>query len=374
MFVSEDIKMEFTVKKFNEARIHENFSSYVLGIDIGGTHTNLGVAGIQDEKPVLLFSLNFYTKDLDSLVPAVEKTLSYAKKEYDIDVDFACIGAAGVVSSTHDYAELTNIPWNVSSEALTNITSLKSVYIINDYQSIGFSVNLLDKDNAEDILLVKPGVSESLLMHATKAIIGAGTGLGKSILNYSKKYDAYIPIASEGGHGDFPVYDDVEMQLVEYIKRLRGISQPLTYEELLSGRGVFGIYKFLRDSQGFGETEYTKEIDGSDDKAPLISKYRTVDEVCKETFRFFTRFYARCAKNYVLDTLSSGGLYIAGGIAAKNREIFQSKEFLDEFLNAYRRSDFLRSVPIYVIVNYDMSHYGACFAAMYMAKKDSKSI
>jgi glucokinase len=78
----------------------------------------------------------------------------------------------------------------------------------------------------------------------------------------------------------------------------------------------------------------------------------------------FTRFYGRCAKNIALDTLAGGGLYIAGGIAAKNKEIFVSKEFLDEFDRAYRRSEFLRKVPLYVILNYDISLLGACYAAV----------
>jgi glucokinase len=83
----------------------------------------------------------------------------------------------------------------------------------------------------------------------------------------------------------------------------------------------------------------------------------------------FTRFYGRCAKNFVLDSLANGGLYIAGGMANKNIEIFSTKEFLNEFENAYRRNDILEKVPIHVIVNYDVSLYGACFAAMYNLKK-----
>ena len=199
----------------------------------------------------------------------------------------------------------------------------------------------------------------------TKAIIGAGTGLGKSILTYDDHFDAYIPIPSEGGHSDLPIENDFEFQLVEFVKKLRGISQPLSYEEVLSGRGLESIYLFLRNSNRFKETQYTQEIDNSMDKTPLISKNRKLDETCKEVFRLFTRFYARCAKNFVLDTLSRGGLYIAGGIAAKNLDIFSTEEFINEFENAFNRSDLLKEIPINVITNYNVSLYGACYAAMY---------
>lgn len=367
--------MKYNVKFFNENRLKEKFASYVLGVDIGGTNTNLGVAGVKNSKPILLFSLNFKSKELDSLVPAIKNTLTYAKNNYDIEVDFACIGAAGVVSPSNDSVQLTNVQWNVSSKELTNKTSLHSIYIINDFQTIGYGVNLLDLNNRNDIFQVRSGKSDMRSSTATKVIIGAGSGLGKSILTYDEHFNAYIPIPSEGGHGDFPAQSDVEMQLVRYVKKLKGISQPLSYEEVLSGRGIESIYLFFRNTQEFRDTQYTKEIDNAVDKPPLISKYRDLDETCKETFRLFTRFYARCAKNFVLDTLARGGLYIAGGIAAKNKEIFASRDFTVEFENAYRRTDFLKTVPINVIVNYDVSLYGTCYAAVYkLLSKQQKTL
>ena len=345
--------------------LKEKFSNYVLGVDIGGTNTNLGIAGVKNSKPVLLFSHNYKSKKLDSLVPAVENTLTYSKKNYDIEVDFACIGAAGVVSPSNDSAQLTNVKWDVSSKELTKKTSLCSVYIINDFQTIGYGLNLLDSKNRNDIYQVRSGKSKMRLSNATKAIIGAGTGLGKSILTYDKHFNAYIPIPSEGGHADFPAQNNLEMKLIEFVKTKRGISQPLSYEEVLSGRGLENIYLFLRNSQQLKDTQYTKEIDNVADKATLISKYKNLDETCKKTFRLFTQFYARCAKNFILDTLATGGLYIAGGIAAKNKEIFSSNDFIVEFENVYNRTELLKTIPISVIVNYDVSLYGACYAAIY---------
>ena len=96
----------------------------------------------------------------------------------------------------------------------------------------------------------------------------------------------------------------------------------------------------------------------------MISEYKEKDETCSESFKLFTRFYARCAKNFILDSLAVGGLYIAGGIASKNPSIFSTNEFLNEFKNVYRREDILKNVPIYIVKNYDVSLYGACLAAI----------
>lgn len=362
------INLDYGVKTYSEQINNSDFSSLVLGVDVGGTNTNLGVAGVKDNSLKFLFSLSFKSKELNSLIPAVSETLTYASNKYDIVVEDSCIGAAGVVSPSQEYVKLTNVAWDVNSEELVQKTPLKSAVIINDFQTIGYGINLLDCKNPNDIFIVKSEQKKNQKM-ATKSILGAGTGLGKSILTYDEHFDAYIPIPSEGGHSDFPARNSFELELTDFIKKFRNISQPVTYEELLSGRGIESIYMFLKQSGKFIESQYSTEIERSNDKAATISKYRKDDELCAETFKLFTKFYGRCAKNFVLDSLSVGGLYIAGGIAAKNKDIFTTNDFLSEFEDAYRRSEVLKETPIYVINNYDVSLYGACFAAMYNKKK-----
>jgi len=361
-----DLMELYAVRKSDGEILQKSFSSYVMGVDVGGTNTNLGVAGIKDNKPFLLFSLNFKTKELDSLVPAIKQALEYSKKEHDINIGVACIGAAGVVSDSKEHVELTNINWNISAREIIKNTSLNEIFIINDFQAIGYGINLLDINNANDIYVVK---SKNVRSDSAKAVIGAGTGLGKSILVFDENIKAHVPLASEGGHSEFPVQNDFEIGLTSYIKEKMGINEPISYEEVLSGRGLENIYYYLKQKREYEDTNYSREIDESDDKAEAISKYRTADETCKETFRLFAKFYGRCAKNFVLESMALGGLYIAGGIATKNKEIFESKDFFEEFENAYRRGDILKEIPVYVIVNYDVSLYGACFAAMLQSQK-----
>ena len=116
--------MEYIIKNYNEEKLFDNFSNYILGIDIGGTNTNLAIAGIKDKKPNLLFSHNYKTNKLDSIIPAIENILSYSEKNFKIIIDFTCIGAAGVVSSSNDFVQLTNAEWNINSNEIINKTSL----------------------------------------------------------------------------------------------------------------------------------------------------------------------------------------------------------------------------------------------------------
>jgi glucokinase len=355
--------MNYKKKYFTDQFNLDDFSYFLLGADVGGTNTNLCIAGVKNKKPLLLFSFHFKTKELSSLNHAVNEILTYAKYKYNMNITTACISAAGIISEDETFVSLTNANWHISSEELKKDTSLEIIYLINDFQAIGYGINLLNPFNENDFFILNP--SQVHKTTDTKVVIGAGTGLGKSILVYNNQFDAYLPIPSEGGHTDFPIYTPEEQELCEYVKKIRHISQPLPYEELLSGRGLEAIYQFLSKQAGFKSSDVTKEIDAADEKAVLISKYRTIDETCKQTFSIFAQIYGRCAKNFVLDTLAEGGLYIAGGIAAKNQEIFTNEEFFEEFTYGYRREDFLKSVPIFIIRNYDISLYGTCFAAVY---------
>jgi glucokinase len=357
-------RVSYSVRIFNKEKLENKFSSYVLGADIGGTNTNIAIAGIKHSKPSLLFSLDFKTQELESMISPIKETLTYANENYDITVGLACLGVAGPVTNI-DSIELTNVKFNINRDELIKKTPLKTISIINDFEALGYGLNLLDTKNEMDMFEVRDRKSQVHLPFLTKALLGAGTGLGKSILIYDKNLKIYVPFPSEGGHGDFPPQNDFEMQLTNSIKKSRIISHPLTYEELLSGRGIENIYLFLKNSKQFETTDYTDEIDEVTEKVSLISKYKKIDETCKETYRLFTKFYARCAKNFVLDTMAIGGLYIAGGIASKNKEIFKSEEFFNEFENAYKRREVLKEIPIYIVINYDISLSGACLAAMY---------
>jgi glucokinase len=361
-------EVNYSIRTFKDVLSEKEFESFVMGGDVGGTNTNIGIAGIKELKPVILFSLDFKSQELNSLIPAINKTIAYVDKKYNLKIDSACFGVAGIAYPKQDFIELTNVDWNISKKNIIDKTQLGNVAIINDFQAVGYGFNLLDHNNNLDIYKIRKETGQEPVF-SNKAILGAGTGLGKSILIYDKHSNIFIPNPSEGGHEDFPAQNDFEIDLLDFIKELRCISHPIVYEELLSGRGIESIYLYLKKIKKFDPSKYTEEIDNSNDKIKLISKYRKIEATCKETFKLFTRYYARCAKNFVLDTMAVGGLYIAGGIAEKNKEIFKSSEFLNGFENAYRRSDLLKNIPIYIIVNYDVSLFGACLAAMYHFEK-----
>jgi len=352
--------LEHQINRFTDSFEKDKYSGFVLGVDVGGTNTNFCIAGVKEKKPDMIFSFDFKTKNLESLIPAINQVLEYAKESFDIQIDYACIGAAGVVSPDKSYANLTNVSWNVDLKEVLNKTNLKKTFIINDFKAIAYGINLLEK---KDLLEIRPGnnIDDS---KSTKVVIGAGTGLGKSIIVFDEKINGFVPLASEGGHGDLPIHNDFELKLADFIKKTKGATEPVCYEEVLSGRGLVNIFNFLKSENISQNPLVFDEIENSFEKPVIISKYKSKDETCKKTFELFTRFYGRCAKSFVLDTMATGGLYIAGGISLKNQDIFSTNNFFEEFNSAEHRSDILRKIPIYLIKNPHVGLLGVCFVAM----------
>ncbi|MEK6828012.1 MAG: glucokinase, partial [Nanoarchaeota archaeon] len=174
-------------------------------------------------------------------------------------------------------------------------------------------------------------------------------------------YKSYKPIPSEAGHCDFPAQSKQEIELVDFIKKHKKIKQNVSYEQIVSGIGLENIYLFLRKNGKINPTKYTKEADNTKNKPPVISKYRKIDETCRKTFEIFKDAYAKFAANCALDALPYGGIYIAGGIAPKNKDIFGAG-FVKAFEKCHERSDVLNKIPVYLILNYNTGLLGAGFA------------
>ncbi len=321
----------------------------ILGADIGGTNSNFGIFQVRDERPILLLSLHVKSKEIKEFPLAVNDLLSFVKQTYGITISHALFAAAGVVSPDKDYSKPTNLPIIIDAAEIKKATELTCVYVVNDFEVIGYGLDLIVP---KDLVLVNKGVARE---RANKAILGAGTGLGKCIMIWEQDRDQYIPIASEGGHEDFAVQNGLELELVEFIKHREKRPCNISWEDVLSGQGIQRIYQFFHARSNDGRDAAREQLPHPDE----IFNARNHDQHSRDTFELYTALYARCAKNFALDVLARGGVYIAGGIAANNLEMFKLPQFMDEFVNCGKQAELLKEVPIWVITDYNVSLYGA---------------
>ena len=340
-----------------------DYKSYFLAGDIGGTNSTLGIFGIKKGIAGLIVSFKFKSNEMKSPVNAVNEVLNYSKKNYKIQIKKACFGVAGIVSADGKNADITKLKWKLSSRDISKKTGLSQIIFINDFQAAGYGINAIKR---KQFAIIKKGKK---FPESNIIVIGAGTGLGKSLLVFDKQKKFYKPIASEAGHADFPAQTEEEFKLADFIKKYKKTKQDISYEQVLSGNGLSNIYLFLRKSGKFMDTNCTKEIDKSFFAPELISKYRKTDGTCRAAFKIFKRNYAKFARDMAIDGLSFGGVYISGGIAPKNREIFDG-QFIKIFEQSYGRAHILKKMPIYLILDCNLGLIGAGFAGAKLLKQN----
>ncbi|MBA2307567.1 glucokinase [Candidatus Dependentiae bacterium] len=332
----------------------EKEGSFFLAGDIGGTNSNIGIFSLKSS-PVLVLSLHYKSQKIEDFTSFMKDMDTYLYDRYGIRCTRGCIGVSGIVYPARVSVHPTNLSFWINVNEVMKVTSLKDLFLINDFEAVALGRELI---NPHDILVIQQGVYR---LHANEGFIGAGTGLGKSLMVWAADNRRYFPVASEGGHADIPLYDPLERALGDYIYGTYGAC-PISWEGILSGAGIQRIYRFLGTYKNYPRTELTAEIEVHDFSPDKISLYAQQDERCNDTFKTYVKLYARCAKNFVLEGLTLNGLYIAGGIAAKNTGMFLSSLFIDEFLRCGKHSKTLASVPVFVIADYNVSLYGALVA------------
>ncbi len=326
--------------------------TFFLAGDIGGTNSNFGIFEITGQ-PKLLVSLHVKSQTVKDYTEFTKNLCDYIKSHYNIVFKEACFGAAGIVAENRLYVKPTNLTIAIDAVAIKKITGIPYILLINDFEAVSLGIELI---NPKDIITVNAGKPRQ---RYNKACIGAGTGMGKSALFWHHHFKRYLPLASEGGHADCAGQTEQGLALFDFIKKENNMSCPVSWENVLSGYGIAHMYKFLRTRKNYRTTEITKIIAEMRFDPDKISHYAHEDEACRDTFLLYSQFYARCAKNFVLDVLALNGIYIAGGIAAKNVSIFHDPVFMTEFKACGKHSELLSDVPVYVIADYNVSLYGA---------------
>jgi len=347
----------------------ELYERYVIVMDVGGEHTHLAVMGIKDKKNYdIIFKITKATSEIKDISDLLNEGLKGAHNDYGIEINRAVIAGAGPVSRKRSYINLTNLDISIDTREILKKTMLRKVILVNDFEAIGYGMDLLDLE--KDVVLL-PHVGEDMtntnILSNTFAIIGAGRGLGVSIAYYDLVKHMHVPLPSEGGHTLFSPSSELEYDLMVYLKQniMSHKEAHPEFERVVSGAGIINIYTFLRSRNEFSETEATKKIDGLQG----IEKLRAIDEnlddpTINETINLFIKFYARAAKNLAVMSECYSGLFIAGGIVLRYLEKFKEGKFMKEFELHDVRGDLLRKVPVYIIKNKDIGLIGCCNVAV----------
>jgi len=305
--------------------------------DIGGTKTDLAIYSSASGPHAPLAQTEVRSADYPSLEAMVKEFLAQVK----MSVDVASFDVAGPVINGH--VKTTNLPWVMDETTMARDLNLKAAHLMNDLEAVARAVPALRQ---QDMLTINEGEP---VPRSPIAVIAPGTGLGESFLTWNGSQ--YVAHGSEGGHSDFAPTDERQIRLLQYLLPRLG---HVGVERVCSGIGIPNIYEFLRDVEKIPERpDLALRIASAQDHTKVIVE-AAVDphhpsELCQATVEMLVSILASEAGNLALKVLSTGGVYLAGGVALHLVNALQKPRFMEAFTEKGRFKELMARIPIHII-------------------------
>lgn len=290
--------------------------------DVGGTNARFVVLtslrrGISQKRVLTLKS-----KDFSDFFSLLLEALSVFKVDPRNTV--ACIAVAGPVFNGK--TRLTNLDWEIEERKIKLKFPFKRLIFVNDLFAGSASLAKLKK---KDLKLVKKGRSNKGVCTA----IFCGTGLGVGVLVRDKPFTL---ISTEAGHIFFQALDSFDLKFLDFLKEKQ---KGLSYEEVLSGRGLENLYEFFH---------------GERLSAPMITALaKKQDERGGQVVKTYLKYLGRFCSQLALCYLPLGGIYLGGGVINALIDLLLEKEyksfFMENFVSSSRLNFLLEELSIYAI-------------------------
>lgn len=317
----------------------------ILAGDIGATRTRLAAFQTEGNRLNCVVQKIYPSQEHSGLLEVLREFI----RTEGIPVHSACFGVAGPVRG--GTSKISNLPWTIDCKELATQLKLNSVGLLNDLEAYAYGIDALE---SKDFVTLSEGLEDA---EGNRAVISAKTGLGMAGLYWDGF--RHHPFACEGGHADFAPRNELQAELFSYLQQKFG---HVSCERVLSGPGIRNIYEFLRDTKKVEEPPSLRDqIKEARDASALIAQLalQAGAPICERTMDIFVGILAAETGNCALRYMTTGGIFIAGVIAAKNVEQLKKAAFLQSFLDKGRMAALLKDMPVRVILNDDCGLIGS---------------
>mgnify|MGYP000653877020 CR=1 FL=1 len=304
----------------------------ILGGDLGGTKTLLALAEIDSDGLRIIREQRYASQAYSSFDDLLADFLADAPS-----IASACFGLAGPTDG--HIAKLTYLPWQLSGEALKSRFKLNSVSLANDFAAAANGLALVGPDNLQTLQ------RGQAIAQAPRIILGAGTGLGVAGMVWDG--GRYKVIPGEGGHLGFSPQTPEQGELWRW---LLAQGERVTTEDVVSGPGLEKIYAFLG-----GQPEQAEEIGNT--------ALNNSNPLAKQAVELWLSCFGAFAGDLALHWLAHGGVYIAGGIAAKLMPHFGHEIFINAFNAKREHRNIAENMPVQLVTEQRLGLLGALVLA-----------
>ncbi|MDR5802654.1 bifunctional transcriptional regulator/glucokinase [Caballeronia sp. LZ001] len=291
--------------------------------DIGGTNARFAL----ETGPGEIGQIRVYPgADYPGIAEVMQQ---YLKDTKVARVNHAAIAIANPVDG--DHVKMTNHDWSFSIEATRRALGFDTLLVVNDFTALAMALPGLTDAQREQV------GGGSRRQNSVIGLLGPGTGLGVSGLIPAD--DRWIALGSEGGHATFSPFDENEDLVMRYARRKFA---HVSFERVSAGPGLELIYR------AFAERD---EIDVAEDftSAEVTNRAHAGEALALEAVNCFCSILGTFSGNIAVTLGALGGIYIGGGVVLKLGELFHKSPFRARFESKGRFSQYLSSIPTYII-------------------------
>ena len=333
--------------------------------DIGGTKT---LHSLHGERGGTLHDLDcrpYRSAEWSQWAPLVRHFLGEADVAALPRPAAACFAVAGPVRGGQ--ARLTNLPWQLSEAGLAAATGIAAVSLVNDFAVL---VHGLPHLEACQWAPLRPGTAAP---DGPVLVVGAGTGLGVAIGVPTET--GMIALASEGGHTGFVARNAQEADLAGWLQRDLGLER-LSVERIVSGTGLGHVARWLLATQDAGaghalaavasawQAGSSGAVAGRPDlPAAVAAAAAKGDGLARQALDLWLGAYGAAVGDLALTCLPSGGIWLAGGTAARLLEELRGPLFESAFLGKGRLRSALEPLPIRAALDPRLGTFSAAWRA-----------
>lgn len=300
-----------------------------LGGDLGGTKTLLALA---DSDGRIVRQRRYASADYPDFADLLADFLAGGH-----NIAAACFGLAGPTDGRS--AQLTYLPWRLAADEISHRFAIPKVTLVNDFAAAAHG---LPKLAPEQVLTLQAGAPDA---DAPRVILGAGTGLGVAGLLPVDGGLRIVP--GEGGHFGFAPQTPEQGELWRWLLAQRG---RVTTEDIVSGPGLTRLYAFL------GGPATTPEAIGT-------ATCRGDDALAQTALRLWLECLGAFAGDLALHWLARGGVYVAGGIAAKLLPQVDCAPLLAAFHAKREHAGLMPDMPLHLVTDAELGLHGALAVA-----------
>ncbi len=294
--------------------------------DIGGTNARFALVTPGAFAPHDVLSLP--CADYPGLVEAVLDYLGRVGLTGDAAPREACLALACPIRG--DRVSLTNNHWRFSREEVRQALGLSLFKAINDFTAQALGVPHLTDD---DLIDVQHGEA---IPHATRLVIGPGTGLGVAGLLPGRH--GWMVLPSEGGHVTFAPTDEREQNLLRHFRNRYG---RVSVERILSGQGLLDLYLAHCSLKGAPPTLTSP--------AEVTQAAANGDGIARDTLQRFLKILGDVSGDAALTLGALGGVTLCGGILPRLLDWLPESRFLEAFTAKGRMAAYTAAIPVKVV-------------------------